>query len=76
MAPDVLASAARLSPSLDASVAAVPEGKRGRLDLTAARSGLAASVGWKARPWLDVSAVAAKPWRGPVEAAARVRVMW
>lgn len=69
-----------VSPDLDCyltgTLANIETGKKGQATVDVTRVGVKAEVGMRIGKTWSVSAVAAKPWKGPAEVGARLRASW
>ena len=64
-------------PRLTAALAKVPAGKKGRAEVTLNLESVKLDVGYKPKPWLDVTGFAVRPWSTKKwDAGARVGLTW
>jgi len=65
-----------LRQSLQEAVRAIAPGKQGQAGIAVTLDGVAVEVGYKPKPWVDLSAYAGRTWGREWTAGARAGVSW
>lgn len=77
MTPAAPILAPHLRQSLQDAVAAIPSGKKGQAGVAVTLEGVALEIGYKPKPWLDLSGYAGRTWgRDGWTAGARAGLSW